>query len=438
MQITREGPIKIGAKSIQDAWRKRAKDSRHVITDSERPGLALITNATSQTWSYSYKPRGVDPETGRRPNTKSVTLGSPATLSPVEARAEANRLKDAVGAGGDPALARKAAIDEAARSRASTVESAVEGYLTRLPMKERRSGGLISARWADEQAYYLRRAVDELGIASDPIESVNVKTVRTLQQGGAYRHTFGAMSRFLDWCVHVDLLQCNPAASIGRAFRPASGGRRERTPTLRELALIWKAAERALEAVFCDFVQFAITAPARRGEIATMDWRHVDLEARVWRRPGRLLKNREAHEMPLNALALGILTRRWDAAGCPKEGFVFAGPRSRRAIMGFSKMLSDLHRAAPDVERWSLHDLRRSFASVLGEIGQDDEAVVDAVLSHKRSASRGGVLGVYNRSVRLPAQRAAVERWGRLLADALEGRFPEKAEAIPLARRARI
>ena len=125
-------------------------DSRHVITDSERPGLALITNATSQTWSYSYKPRGVDPETGRRPNTKSVTLGSPATLSPVEARAEANQ-KDAVGAGGDPALARKAAIDEAARSRASTVESAVEGYLTRLPMKERRSGGLISARWARAQ-----------------------------------------------------------------------------------------------------------------------------------------------------------------------------------------------------------------------------------------------------------------------------------------------
>ena len=91
MQIIREGPIKIGAKSIQDAWRKRAKDARHVIPDSERPGLALITNATSQTWSYSYKPRGVDPETGRRPNTKSVTLGSPATLSPAEARAEANR-----------------------------------------------------------------------------------------------------------------------------------------------------------------------------------------------------------------------------------------------------------------------------------------------------------------------------------------------------------
>ena len=58
MKITREGPVKIGIKDIERAWRKRAKDARHIITDSERPGLALISNATSQTWSYSYKPRG--------------------------------------------------------------------------------------------------------------------------------------------------------------------------------------------------------------------------------------------------------------------------------------------------------------------------------------------------------------------------------------------
>jgi integrase len=318
------------------------------------------------------------------------------------------------------------------------VGRAVEDYLLVLPKKERKGGGLISARWADDQTYYLRRAVDELGIASDPIVSVDAKTVRRLQQSGAYRHMFGAVSRFLDWAVHEELIAANPAASIGRAFRPAAGGKRERTPRLPELALIWEAAERALEPVFCDFTRFAVTTAARRGEVATMDWRHVDLKAKVWRRPARLLKNREAHDMPLNALALEILTRRWEAAGRPKEGLVFPGPRSGEAIMGFSKMLADLHRAAPSVERWSLHDLRRSFASVLGEIGQDDEAVIDAVLSHKRSASRPGVIAVYNRSSRLPAQRTAVERWGTLLADALERHFPKKAEAIPLARRARV
>ena len=421
MKVTREGPVKIGVKEIGRAWKNRAKNARHVVTDSERPGLALITNATSQTWSYSYKPRGVDPETGKRFNSRSITLGSPATLSPVEARAKANQLKDAVGAGKDPATDLKAAITEAALQRASTVERAVTDYLAVLPMKEKKGGGRISQRWAKEQAYHLRRAVTALGVASDPLASIDVATVRKLQHVAAYRHNFGAMSRFFDWAVHEDRIAANPCASIGRAYRPAAGGKRERTPTLKELALIWRAAETALDApVFSDFVRFAITTPARRSEIANLRWEHLDLEERVWRQPARLTKNRSAHELRLNPLALEILTPRWEEAGRPRVGLVFPAPRSARPIMGFSKMLSALHKATPSVGRWALHDLRRSFASTLGKLGQDDEATIDAVLNHRQSGTRGGVLGVYNKSTRLPAQHAALERWGRLIEDALE------------------
>ena len=102
-----------------------------------------------------------------------------------------------------------------------------------------------------------------LGVASDPLASIDVATVRKLQHVAAYRHNFGAMSRFFDWAVHEDRIAANPCASIGRAYRPAAGGKRERTPTLKELALIWRAAETALDApVFSDFVRFAITTPA--------------------------------------------------------------------------------------------------------------------------------------------------------------------------------
>jgi integrase len=434
MNMTREGPVKIGIKDIERAWRKRAKDARHIITDSERPGLALITNATSQSWSYSYKPRGVDPATGKRFNTKSVMLGSPATLSSTEARDGANRVRDAVAAGGDPAADRKAVIDETALQRASTVERAVVDYLAILPTKEKKGGGRISQRWAAEQEYHLRHAVAALGIASDPIEAIDVKTVRRLRQGTAYRHKFGALDRFLGWAVHEDRIMVNPCSSIARAYRPAAGGKRERTPTLKELALIWRAAETVLEPVFRDLIQFAICIPARRGEIINLDWLHLALEERVWRQPGRLVKNRQAHELRLNSLALGILTRRWVKAGHPTEGLVFPAPRSGKAITGFSKMLYALHRATPSVESWAMHDLRRSFASTLGQIGEDDEATIDGVLNHKRSASRGGVIGVYNKSTRLPAQAKALERWGALIKDALEGRFPAKADVIPRDR----
>jgi integrase len=435
MKPTREGPVKIGIKTIERAWKNRAKNTRHVIADSERPGLALIVNATSMAWSYSYKPRGVDPATRKRFNSTSVMLGSPATLSPDQARAEANRIKDVVAAGGDPAAERKAAIDKAALERASTVERAVADYLAVLPTKEKKGGGLISQAWAEEQADHLRRAVATLGIASSPIASVGVRTVRRLQHGDAYRHRFGALNRFFDWCVHEDRLAANPCASIGRAYRPAAGGARERTPSLRDLALIWAGTETALELTLRDFVHFAICIPARRNEIANLRWEHLDLDAKVWRQPGKLTKNRVPHELSFGGLGFEIVTRRWEAAGRPKAGLVFPAPRSGKPITAFSGMMRALHRAAPAVEPWSLHDLRRSFASTLGRLGQDDEVTIDAVLNHRQAATRGGVLGVYNKSTRLPAQHAALERWGRLIEDALEGRFPEEAEVIPLARR---
>jgi integrase len=436
MKVTREGPVKIGIKTIERAWRGRAKDPRHVVADSERPGLALIVNATSMSWSYGYKPRGVDPATGKRFNSKSVTLGSPATLSPDEARAEANRIKDAVAAGSDPAADRKAAIDEATLQRSATAERAVADYVATLAAKEKKGGGLISRAWATEQSNHLRRAVAALGVASDPIESIDVKTVRKLQYGGAYRHRFGALNRFLDWCVHEDRIAFNPCASIGRAYRPAAGGKRERTPTLKELAAVWTASE-AFEPTFRDFVRFAICVPARRGEIANLDWRHIDFDAKVWRQPGKLTKNREAHELCLHPLALEILVRRWEAAGRPKEGLVFPGPRSGGPLVSRPDTLRALHKAT-GVEPWTLHDLRRSFATALGKLGQDDEATIDAVLNHRQSASRGGVLGIYNKSARLPAQHAALERWGELLMGALKGRYPEEGQVISLARHARF
>lgn len=75
-----------------------------------------------------------------------------------------------------------------------------------------------------------------------------------------------------------------------------------------------------------------------------------------------------------------------------------------------------------------LHDLRRSFATALGEAGVT-ETIADAILNHKQSATRGGVLGVYQRSARWPEQVAAMQYWGRLLSQALSpDRLDEERE----------
>jgi integrase len=83
---------------------------------------------------------------------------------------------------------------------------------------------------------------------------------------------------------------------------------------------------------------------------------------------------------------------------------------------------------------WTWHDFRRSFATALGEAGIP-EAIADAILNHRQSATRGGVLGVYQRASRWPEQVKAMELWGRLLAAAIEG--PDaNVNVVPMTARA--
>jgi hypothetical protein len=64
---------------------------------------------------------------------------------------------------------------------------------------------------------------------------------------------------------------------------------------------------------------------------------------------------------------------------------------------------------------WRLHDLRRSVATHMAEIGIQPH-IIEAVLNHV-SGHKSGIAGVYNRATYQPEKAAALTRWaGHLLA----------------------
>ncbi|WP_376091271.1 hypothetical protein ACE7GA_21415 [Roseomonas sp. CCTCC AB2023176] len=79
--------------TIAAADRRRRPDFRLVIRDAECRGLALVVNPTGMTWNVSYRPRGTKPD-GTRPAMRELVIGSPAAMSPDEARAAAAKVKD--------------------------------------------------------------------------------------------------------------------------------------------------------------------------------------------------------------------------------------------------------------------------------------------------------------------------------------------------------
>jgi hypothetical protein len=105
---------------------------------------------------------------------------------------------------------------------------------------------------------------------------------------------------------------------------------------------------------------------------------------------------------------------------------------SSRTIDTFSDMkcvLSD--RSA--IIGWTWYDFRRSFVTALAESGVS-KSVADAILNHQPSATRGGVLGVYQRASRWPEQIRAMEHWGRLLAAEPDPRNAS-ATVVPMVAR---
>jgi integrase len=112
---------------------------------------------------------------------------------------------------------------------------------------------------------------------------------------------------------------------------------------------------------------------------------------------------------------------------------VFPAPQSGRAVISFHYLKAMVSEKS-GVTNWAWHDMRRSFATALGEAGIS-EVVADAVLNHRQSATRGGVLGVYQRATRWPEQVKAMELWGRLLAAAIEGRDAD-ANVVTMTARA--
>lgn len=422
-KVFRQGPVKITRAGIDAAWKRRAPAERTIISDAECRGLALVVNSTSMAWRFEYKPRGVDPLTGKRFSSRSMVLGNPASLSPDEARDAANKLKGEAKAGADPSARKKAKLIEAARKRASTHKRLLELYAGALPKRPKLRGGhgLLSAGAVAQELSHTRSAILAMSALDKPADAIGLADVKRMlgdvaEKGATARHRFGALSRFYDWAQDEGHVVANPCGLLPKARRPRPPKSRQTFHTLKQLGQLWRAIGCAagLHQVHRDLLRFLIAVPCRRGEAARMQWADIDLDARVWAQPGVQTKNGEPHRFYLPSLAVEILERRFEAANKPVSGYVFPAPRSGRAIDTFGKAKTAINEALRTKMDWRVHDHRRSFVTQLASEGVH-EAVVDSILNHRQSATRGGVIGVYQQAQRWPEQVEAMRKWDELL-----------------------
>jgi integrase len=385
-------------------------NKRQEIMDGQVRGLFLLVQPTgAKSFAVRYSRAG---------RVMKVTLGPYPALSLVEARRRALGIAANVANGADPAEEKKAARKAAARvpEAVKTVRMIANEFLKRHTSEHN------GARWATETQRILDRNITP-AIGDKPAVEVDKAAINdmldTITTRGpiAANRTLAVTKKLFRWALGRGYVNVDPCAGIAK---PGAETRRDRVLSDDELARVWRTAE-GMAYPFGAAVRLLILTGARREEVGAMKWVEVDLAAKVWTLPAARAKNGVEHVIPLSDSVVDIL-KSLPRIGRP--GFVFT-TTGETAISGWSKAKTTLDDAilkaareedpkAEPIPGWTIHDLRRTFATGLAGLGVA-LPVVEKILNHV-SGSFGGIAGVYQRFAFAAEKRDALNKWAARVA----------------------
>jgi integrase len=399
---------KLTAKRVETAKSSPDKD-RLDIFDAITPGLSLrITKSGSKSWVVNYR-SPVERDRRGQSKVKRFTLGKYPRLSLANAREEASEVMRKIAEGGDPQRDRADAQFAASSYGADpvTVEEGVARYIdehVKVRNKPRRRADGITF-WERDQLLQ-RHVVSQLGGMA--ISDVTRKDVLAMHRhiektSGATTadRAAEALRAAFNWLDDAELVESVPALRLKRKQKQS----RHRVLSDDEIQAVWHGLD--ADGPFGAIVRILLLTGQRRGEVAGMRWKELDLGNRFWSLPGERTKNTLPHVVPLSEAVLRDLTDR------PRLGEYVFTTTGTTPFSGYSRSKQRLDRRI-GFSNWTLHDLRRTFVTRLYELGIAPH-IVEAIVNHVTSEAKGGVAGVYNRAQHLSERKAALARWATVV-----------------------
>jgi integrase len=394
--------------------------------DSKVPGFGVrVYPSGKRMYVFQYRSKG-----GKQ-RRAAIGLHGPFTVE--KAREVAADLYEAVRKGRDPVEEQKAA----ARRSYDDIEAVTENFIQRYLEGKGRAKSYID----DTRATFANHVLP--GWRGRDIKTITRRDVIELIDGivdagkpVAANRTLAAVRKLFNWAVQRGIIETSPVALVEM---PAAERKRERTLAPDEIRVIWAATDQ-LGYPFGHFFRMALATGQRREEVAQMRIVDADEADRIWALSSEMTKTGRAHVVPLSTFALDILGEAKEAGrgllAEPEDAepttYVFTTRRDR-PISGYSKAKARLDREVakarceadlPDLERWTIHDLRRTVGTGLGKIGIS-RFIIARVLNH---ADRT-VTGIYDRYEYLDEKRQALEAWGQYLENLVA---PPGANVVPL------
>jgi integrase len=415
--------------------------TRIELWDRDVPGFGLRITPSARAWQVVYRFAG-------RPRRSTIGYYFSTeeyealpegqrgdALGLAEARTKARLYRKQAKAGVDPEEVERAAREAQTKVAGDTFavvrQQFVDSHLSKL-----RTGRMVERYLRDDLVAWDDRPIRSIG-KRDIIQAIEQKA-RT-GGGHASNRLRSHLMKMLRWAAARDIVDSIPVVMIERAPEPP----RERVLEPGEIAQLWAAWD-TLGWPYGAMLQAALTTGQRRGEVAAMKWRSIHavplgegmspeghpftVVGWTWELAAGETKSARAHSVPLSDLVLVVL------AGVPRttSAYVFPAPlRGNRDTYAadFDRAKERSLQLCPGVVGWRIHDLRRTAASMMTQLGIPVH-IVGRVLNHSNGGSTTS--RHYDRYQYGPEMRGALDTWAKQLS-AIIGRPAPKSAVVDLA-----
>lgn len=364
-----------------------------------------------------------------------LRLGRYPELKLVEARQRARDGRGEVGEGTDPVAEKRA------KEASQTVADMVDNYIAR-HASTKRSG--------DEIARRLRKNVSDV-IGAVKLAELHrrdiTKCIDAVKDRGAHveaNRLFEDLRAMIRWARGRGDIDTNLVEGMRR---PSETVERDRVLSADEIAAMWAQLRTAdMRESTRRVIRLCLITLQRVGEICGMRKSEIDLEKALWTIPASRSKNKREHVVPLSEMAVAIIRdqlsevdRLADRKDREVPQFVFPGPGARAAVTGAAiakaikrqEISKGSVRSILGVPPWTAHDLRRSGATGMEEIGVSP-FIIGHVLNHVSATKSSITSRVYARYTYEKEKRDAIDLWAGRLGGIIA---PVAATVVPMRKR---
>lgn len=430
--------------NLTDAYLKALKcdagQSLLEVRDTDVYGLEIRASSSGRkTWRLHYT---------RRSDAKRrvIKIGSYPSISLKEARVKAKRIQTEVE---DETIRADPAGDRQARKRAATFGELAAEWLERHARPNKRARTVRG-----DEAMLARHVLPALGlmkaneitkrdviglldrVATKPDARIRKQATSPRKLTHQPNRVFELVRAVFRWGVGRDLLQLDPTFGLPPPIKKEKP--RERELSANEIGKLWCALDRApigrrytkglprgkavvgggdipMTRATALTLKLALATAQRIGEVACIAMAELELNesAPVWTIPGERAKNGQSNRVPLSPLAVRLIAEARELAPC--GAWLFPNADKTGSIYPHAPSKA-LHRARPAIglEDFRIHDLRRTAATRMAELGIAPHTI-SLVLNHV-SARQGTITSkVYVQYSYDKEKREALGAWSARL-----------------------